>query len=123
MKRSDVPCNGCTACCERDVVFLHPEHGDRADDYETVEAKHPLSGKPGRRLAHKPEGGCIYLVPGVGCSIHERAPAMCRQYDCRKFVLAFERKPAKERNAIRKLISKPVLVAGRKRLRTLKSQP
>lgn len=37
-------------------------------------------------LAHKPNGECVYVEEG-GCSIHERAPSLCRSADCRSIAL------------------------------------
>lgn len=72
-----VPCNGCTLCCQNDLLRLLP--GDDPSQYETM--PHPLM--PGQlALAHKPEGSCVYLG-STGCSIHERRPQMCREMDCR----------------------------------------
>lgn len=76
-----VPCNGCTLCCQGDAVRLEPE--DRAEDYLTE--PHPyIAGA--LMIAHKPNGECIYLDER-GCSIHDRAPSLCRIADCRS--LAF----------------------------------
>jgi hypothetical protein len=33
-------------------------------------------------IAHKPNGDCIYLAER-GCSIHDRAPSLCKAADCR----------------------------------------
>lgn len=81
-----VPCDGCTACCEHDLIVLHPECGDNPAQFETVRIKHPLTGKRAFALKRKPEGGCIYLERGVGCTIHDRRPTICREFDCRGFV-------------------------------------
>jgi hypothetical protein len=67
VQEHSVPCDGCTACCERDMVFLHPELGGRY------------------ALAHGPDGSCVYLTP-TGCGIHPRRPAVCREMDCRTFL-------------------------------------
>lgn len=76
-----VPCNGCTICCRGDAVRL--EEADRAEEYQTE----PHSYIPGARmLAHKPNGECIYLNER-GCSIHGRAPSLCRAADCRAVAL------------------------------------
>ena len=32
----------------------------------------------------RPNGDCLYLGPG-GCTIHDRAPAICRAFGCRKY--------------------------------------
>jgi hypothetical protein len=72
-----VPCNGCTLCCQGDAIRLLPE--DRVSDYQTE--AHPRI--PGAlMLAHKPNGDCVYLGEG-GCTIHDRAPSLCRSADCR----------------------------------------
>ena len=78
-----LPCNGCTACCETDIVFLHPEYGDKPKKYVTQMAGNRIA------LAHKRSGGCIYLETGVGCTIWERRPVVCREMDCRR-LLRFE---------------------------------
>ena len=73
----NVPCSGCTLCCQGDAVRLEPE--DRAADYLTE--PHPYI--PGARMiAHKPNGECVYLTD-TGCGIHDRAPSLCRSADCR----------------------------------------
>src|SRR5210317_376893 len=75
-----LPCNGCTACCEMDIVFLHPEFGDKPKKYVTQMAGDRIA------LAHKKTGGCIYLNHDVGCAIWERRPVVCREMDCRRLL-------------------------------------
>ena len=78
---ADVPCNGCTLCCRQELIWLHPEDGDPAQ-WVTEPAVHPLSGEVGRALAKKSGGAeCVYLGDH-GCTIHGRAPIICRAYDC-----------------------------------------
>lgn len=86
---SDVPCNGCTVCCETLSPFLTPE--------EIVSGLYPISLiqpspaeilhtpeiGPMVALYRKPEGGCSMLINGK-CSIYEYRPLACRQFDCRK---------------------------------------
>ncbi len=79
-----VPCNGCTLCCEKDLVRLEPE--DRAGDYQTE--PHPYL-RGALMLAHKPNGDCIYLN-AHGCTIHNHAPALCRIADCRALALQMD---------------------------------
>jgi Fe-S-cluster containining protein len=75
--RKEVPCNGCTLCCQHDAIRLYKE--DNAPDYLTE--PHPFF--PGElMLAHKPNGECIYLSEN-GCTIHHKAPLLCRVADCR----------------------------------------
>lgn len=77
---NDVPCNGCVECCKGDLIFLHPELGDKASRYETqvIEGRYALK--------HNDSGDCIYLDRDKGCSIHSNRPAICRELDCALFL-------------------------------------
>jgi len=72
-----VPCGACHECCKWDAIYLQPELGDDETDYITEEYR----GK--RVLAHKENGDCVYLDRKTGCTIHDRAPVRCKQFDCR----------------------------------------
>jgi uncharacterized protein len=79
-----VPCNGCTLCCQGDAVRLEPEDMERG--YQTE--PHPYI--PGAlMIAHKASGECVYLDEH-GCSIHGRAPSLCRSADCRSIALKLD---------------------------------
>jgi len=39
-------------------------------------------------IAHLPNGDCVYLGDN-GCTIHGRAPALCRAADCRSVALRY----------------------------------
>ena len=69
-KIGDVACGDCRMCCTNDtVVVAGDEYG-----YEL---------EPGTsHLARKADKTCIYLVDS-GCSIYERRPRICRDFDCR----------------------------------------
>lgn len=109
-----VPCGGCTACCKRELIVLHPEIGDDVSSYETDIATNPLTRKQVYVLKHKPNGDCIYLGD-EGCTIHERAPAICREFDCRRFA-----KMAGNRSQRRKAsATNEVVRAGVERMKTL----
>lgn len=114
--RANVPCDGCTACCRSDLIVLHPEHGDNPDDYQTQETLHPLYGHKVFALIKNERGHCIYLGEH-GCTIHDRAPLICRKFDCRRW---FKKLP---RNTRRQLSKNPesraIIEAGRARLNTL----
>jgi len=115
--REVVPCNGCTLCCRNEALVLHPECGDDIESYETEPYTHPLTGEPVRRLKHKPNGDCIYLGER-GCTIHERAPVICQEFDCRRLFLKFSRNERRE--LIRKgILDKDTMAAGRDRLSSL----
>ena len=118
---ADVPCNGCTACCHGDLVFIHPECGDIASEYQTMRMAHPITNQMGDALQHR-NGSCIYLG-AIGCTIHARRPSMCREFDCRRFYLGFTDRAERRRLIKQGIISKEVIDAGRARLDTLKEKP
>ncbi len=122
-KQVNVPCNGCTVCCRsRDLIVIHPEDGDILADYDTQPITHPFTGEPAHALKHKPNGHCAYLTD-EGCSIHERAPAVCKEFDCRKLYLRFlqgtNRAGRRKAMASGVRLNKQILVEARKRLDTL----
>lgn len=84
--RANVPCASCSLCCRADAISLRPDLGDDITQYQTVPHAVPAMAAEGiRMLAHKPDLSCVYLT-NTGCSIHDRAPALCREFDCRKMV-------------------------------------
>lgn len=84
---AQVACNACRLCCIGEIVMLHPEHGDLVDAFETREMFDPTTGRWGRALEQKPNGECLYLDLATGCTIHERAPSVCRVFSCVSFYL------------------------------------
>ncbi|HTY02004.1 MAG TPA: YkgJ family cysteine cluster protein [Bacteroidota bacterium] len=84
--RRDVPCNGCTLCCEGDAIRLVEED----DPTAYLTEPHP-SVVNAVMIAHKKNGECIYLE-NHGCSVHSNAPSLCRAADCRVIArrLSFE---------------------------------
>jgi hypothetical protein len=120
-ERANVPCGTCHACCRQERVILHPECGDDIASYDTVEAPADTvgvkiyGGGERRMLSHKPNGDCVYLGDG-GCTIWERAPAMCQAFDCRRLFLRFTRA---ERRRFKKVLDTDVMRAGRERLGSL----
>ena len=116
--RAIVPCNGCTVCCGNDLIVLHPECGDDPARYETQTRINPLTGLPVLALKQKPGGGCIYLGES-GCEIHDHAPAICQEFDCRRFTAQLKQRysRAEIRRMIRdNLISNELLRVGLARL-------
>ncbi len=94
---SEVPCNGCTLCCQGDAIRLLPE--DNPKDYITE--PHPYL--PGAlMLAHKLNGECIYLSESC-CVIHDHAPSLCRAADCRSLAAQFDFDTARELHLQRKI--------------------
>lgn len=86
---SDVPCDGCTACCtSSQFVHIGP------DETETLsripaELLFPAPRLPAGHvvLGYGQDGRCPMLSDN-GCSIYEHRPRTCRTYDCRVFPAA-----------------------------------
>lgn len=116
-ERTNVPCNGCSLCCRRDAIVLMD--GERPEDYE-VEEMRTKAGEIFHLVKKGPDGNCIYLGDS-GCTIHDRAPEICRAFDCRR---AYQMIPRRERRArlAQGIADKAVYEAGRKRLHTLTAE-
>lgn len=83
---SDVPCDGCTACC-RSYQFIHIGP-DETDTLANVPKPllFPAPGLPRGHmvLGYDEHGRCPMLIDDQ-CSIYEHRPRTCRTYDCRVF--------------------------------------
>jgi hypothetical protein len=81
---SDVPCDGCTACCTASQFV--PIEPDEAETLAHIPAEllFPAPRRPRGHLllGYDERGHCPMLVDG-GCSIYEHRPRACRTYDCR----------------------------------------
>ena len=81
--RTVVSCDGCTTCCKNTHVLVHKALGDNESDYELE------LHSSGLRVLKKVEVNgvtqCVYLGE-TGCTIWDRAPALCREFDCRVVV-------------------------------------
>lgn len=113
VERRDVPCGSCHQCCNHELVFVHPELGDRPEDFETTDMVDPTTGLVVQVLKQHPNGRCFYL--GIaGCTIHDRAPAICRKFDCKAlYERLAETIGMREVNSM--LVRNPTLVVGKKR--------
>lgn len=72
-----VPCGTCHQCCKKSLVLVLPEKGDRIEDYETFDME-------SRKVLKFQENGDCWYLGKDGCTIHGRAPFMCRIFDCRE---------------------------------------
>jgi len=113
--RANVPCGDCRLCCRGDVIMLLPEQGDVVESYQHIVVDLP-EGR-GAIVAKGADGNCIYLGMN-GCTIHERAPFICRIFDCRRWFLSRTRR---ERRMMVKagVADAAIFEAGRKRLSSL----
>ncbi len=88
--------------------------GDNPSAYLTQDIVSPLDGSSAKALLQKANGECVYLSAD-GCTIHNRAPQICRSFDCaalyRKFMSWADRKDP----YVKKMLAGPVLQAGRER--------
>lgn len=114
-ERNVVPCEGCTACCKRERIILVPEHGDDPFAYFVTPTRRG-DGEIQYMLRHKPNGDCVYLGAN-GCSIHDRAPWACRQFDCRRWLAGFPE--AMQDMLLPDDLDGAVLAAARSRMHTL----
>ena len=83
---SDVPCDGCTACCSSSqFVHVGPDETDTLA-HIPAELLFPAPRLPHGHmlLGYDERGRCPMLVDN-GCSIYEHRPVTCRTYDCRVF--------------------------------------
>lgn len=83
---SDVPCNGCTACCtSSQFVHIGPDEKDTLA-HIPAELLFPAPRMPSGHvlLGYDERGHCPMLVEGA-CSIYEHRPQACRTYHCRIF--------------------------------------
>lgn len=115
--RANVPCGSCQLCCHHDVIMLFPEKGDDVSSYEHEYRDLPMGRVP--ILKKGASGNCVYLGTS-GCTIHDRAPAICRVFDCRRWYLS---KTRTERRVMVKLgmADQAIFDAGRERLASLQS--
>ena len=83
---SDVPCDGCTACC-RGSQFVHIEPDEVATLARVPAAlRFPAPGlAPGHVVMGYDEHGRCPMLIEDRCSIYDDRPRACRTYDCRVF--------------------------------------
>jgi Putative zinc- or iron-chelating domain len=118
--QTDVPCNGCTECCRSNQgLFLQPEQGDQVESYRHRVLRDQATGNPVFLLATEANGQCVYLGAS-GCTIYDRRPLLCRNFDCRKHYLIL---PRQDRDNLVRLglSSRAVFNAGRARLKSMSS--
>lgn len=95
--------------------MLMAEDGDDIASYDHVITDLPVFGPV--PVLRKVDGHCVYLGE-AGCTIHDRAPSLCRVFDCRRFYLAHTRAERRKMVA-RGATNKAIITAGRARLDTL----
>ena len=86
---SDVPCDGCTACCtSSQFVHIEPDEVDAlAHIPRELQFPAPRSPRGHVLLGYDEHGRCPMLIDNR-CSIYAHRPRACRTYDCRVFAAA-----------------------------------
>lgn len=77
---SDVPCDGCVACCTSGQTII-------VDPDEVAVLPHAAlrtTSDGDHALRHDDTGRCVLLVDGA-CTAYDVRPRRCRTYDCRIF--------------------------------------
>lgn len=76
---ANVPCGDCNRCCISLTPYLTPTEFESGEYIWTL-----LTGPNGEPCIAIPrtERGCIYY--DNGCTIYEKRPLACRQFDCRE---------------------------------------
>ena len=88
-RASDVPCDGCTACCtSSQFIHIAPDEAD-ALAHIPPELLFPAPRLPPGHvlLGYDDRGHCPMLIDNR-CSIYPHRPRTCRTYDCRVFSAA-----------------------------------
>ena len=101
----EVPCDGCTACCESvQFVLVGPdEHDARA--HLPPELLFPAPGAPdGWSVLPYDDRGRCPMLGARGCTVYEHRPRTCRVYDCRVLAAAGV-DPGREKPAIARRIA------------------
>lgn len=85
----DVPCDGCTACCESSQFVLVEPDEHAARSLIPAELLFPAPGAPeGYSVLPYDEHGRCPMLGSQGCLIYEHRPRTCRAYDCRVLAAA-----------------------------------
>lgn len=85
--------------------------------YETMQVRIGAPGIPSREITViklNKDGSCHYLGPD-GCTIHDRAPAICRVFDCRRFAMSMGNRAQRRKAGAQS----DVVAAGLARMKTL----
>jgi Fe-S-cluster containining protein len=85
------------------MTLLQPEKGDVVENYQHVYLLRDC--KKVAVLDRRMNGDCIYLGED-GCTIHDRAPAVCREFDCRRLWRESDRNGRRERKTLKPLFDR-----------------
>jgi hypothetical protein len=101
----DVPCDGCTACCESSQFVLVEPDEHAARSLIPAELLFPAPGAPkGYSVLPYDQHGRCPMLGSQGCLIYEHRPRTCRAYDCRVLAAA-DVDPGPDKPAIGRRVS------------------
>ncbi|HWL08365.1 MAG TPA: YkgJ family cysteine cluster protein [Planctomicrobium sp.] len=94
-------CHNCGGCCRQHAVYITPEERARIESQKWspesgIPAEQPLFleerswlSKPKTRLAHQPDGACVFLDDNGLCRIHGKFGEAAKPLACRIYPYAF----------------------------------
>ncbi len=112
-------CHNCGGCCRRHVIEITADEKARIEaqgwDAEPVTARKSLviSKNNTHRLAHQPDGACVFLDENGLCRIHAKFGEAAKPLACRMYPYAFH--PSGDEVAVSLRFSCPSVVANRGR--------
>lgn len=112
----DVDCGKCVACCQAERIILRPWLGDDPADYILEPEPVLIEGMFLPTIAHTQDGDCVYLDRASGCTIHDRRPLVCGEFDCGEIIRQLRRRGINPKSRVRDgTLSKAVYKAGLQR--------
>jgi len=97
-------CHSCSGCCRQHGIHITDEEKQRIESQnwtpdDGIPAEQPLFVKMGRwpfkrwwRLAHQPDGACVFLQPDGLCRIHAKFGEPAKPLACRIYPYTFHPK-------------------------------
>jgi lysine-N-methylase len=116
-------CHNCGGCCRQHAIAITAEEYQRIDEQtwtaaDGIPAGQPLFERVGwfpwsrwRRLAHRPDGACVFLDERGMCRIHAKFGEAAKPLACRIYPYAFH--PAGKKIAVSLRFSCPSVAANR----------
>jgi len=116
-------CHNCGGCCRQHEIEITDAERTRitdqnwpadphfADAGPVIESLPPRSGQPRWRLAHRPDGACVFLDERGLCRIHAKFGEPAKPLACRVYPFAFH--PAGDRVVVGFRYSCPSVIANR----------
>jgi hypothetical protein len=82
----EVPCGDCRVCCQLELLMVNVKHGEDVPGLQTYTRMGVAEPIPTRYVCKGADGVCVHLGPN-GCEVYDSRPAVCREFDCRKWLI------------------------------------